>query len=63
MNRRKKLEDSRHLCRFSQSIKEEISFIQEKTQLAASKEVGKDLVGLTRLQKKHQVINSIFFLV
>ncbi len=54
--KKKRLEESRDFHTFSQSVKEENVFIEEKAQLAASKEVGKNLISLTRLQKKLQVI-------
>ena len=53
--RRKRLEEYRDFNLFKETVKKENAFIQEKAQLAASREVGKDLVSLTRLQTKLQV--------
>lgn len=50
-----KLEESRRLHAFYQEWEEEDMFIKEKEREAVSKEVGKDLVSLTRLLKKHEV--------
>jgi hypothetical protein len=55
-----KLEDSRRLHAFCQEWEEEDIFIKEKEREAVSKEVGKDLVSLTRLLKKHEV-QTFFF--
>lgn len=53
--RKLKLEGSRRLHTFYQEWEEEDMFIKEKEREAVSKEVGRDLVSLTRLLKKHEV--------
>ena len=53
--RKLKLEDSRRLHAFYQEWEEEDLFIKEKEREAVSKDVGRDLVSLTRLLKKHEV--------
>eukprot|EP00794_Sanderia_malayensis_P017761 gene17761-19534_t len=59
--KKKKLEESRDFHTFVQTVQEEIAFIEEKAQLAATKEVGKNLVALTRLQKKLQQVCDVPF--
>ena len=49
------MHESRNLHLFKEAVKKESAFIQDKSQLAASKEVGKDFISFIRLQKKLQV--------
>ena len=53
--RRARLEDSLRLYKFFGDVEEEEIFIKEGEQLMSSKEVGKDLISLTRLQQRHEV--------
>lgn len=53
--RKLKLKESRRLHAFYQEWEEEDIFIKEKEREAVSKDVGRDLVSLTRLLKKHEV--------
>lgn len=55
--RRVRLEDSLKLYKFFGDMEEEEMFVKETENVLASKEVGKDLISLTRLQQKHKVSN------
>ena len=55
-SKRKALQESRCFHLFKEAVKKESIFIQDKSQLAASREVGKDFVSFIRLQKKLQVL-------
>ena len=57
--RKLKLEASRCLHAFYQEWEEADIFIKEKEREAVSKDVGRDLVSLTRLLKKHEVCKEI----
>ena len=61
--KRKALEEARAFHAFKEIVKKESVFIQDKMQLAASREVGKDFVSFIRLQKKLQVWLSLFYLL
>ena len=61
-DRKTKLEQSRRLHTFYQEWEEEDIFFKEKEREAVSKDVGKDLVSLTRLFKKHEVFFSTLLL-
>ena len=53
--RRARLEDSLRLYKFFGDMEEEEMFVKETEKVLSSKEVGKDLISLTRLQQKHKV--------
>ena len=53
--RRARLEDSLRLYKFFGDMEEEEMFVKETENVLSSKEVGKDLISLTRLQQKHKV--------
>ena len=53
--RNSRLEDALRLYKFFGDVEEEEIFIKEAEKLMASKEVGKDLTSLTRLQQRHEV--------
>jgi len=59
-SKRKALQESRSFHLFKEAVKKECVFIQDKSQLAASREVGKDFVSFIRLQKKLQVLFSLY---
>lgn len=54
--RRENLEDSLLLHQFNRDVEDELSWICEKEPLAASTDLGNNLVTVQNLQKKHQVI-------
>ncbi|EDO49576.1 predicted protein [Nematostella vectensis] len=56
--RRARLEDSLELYTFFEDVEEEDIFIKETDKLAASKEVGRDLASLTRLQQRHEALEA-----
>lgn len=53
--RRGRLEDSLRLYKFFGDMEEEEMFVKETEKVLSSKDVGKDLISLTRLQQKHKV--------
>ena len=53
--RRARLEDSLKLYKFFGDMEEEEMFVKETENVLGSKDVGKDLISLTRLQEKHKV--------
>jgi len=53
--RRARLEDSLKLYKLFGDIEEEEMFMRETENVLGSKDVGKDLISLTRLQQKHKV--------
>ena len=53
--RRENLEDSLLLHQFNRDVEDELSWISEKEPLAASSDLGNNLVTVQNLQKKHQV--------
>ena len=59
-DRRARLENSLKLHKFFQDVEEEEVFVKEAEQLLSSKDVGKDLVSLTRLQQNHEVFRTPF---
>ena len=53
--RRARLEDSLRLYKFFGDMEEEEMFVKETEKVLSSKDVGNDLISLTRLQQKHKV--------
>lgn len=53
--RRARLEDSLRLYKFFGDMEEEDMFVKETEKVLSSKDVGNDLISLTRLQQKHKV--------
>ena len=62
-SKRKALQESRGFHLFKEAVKKESIFIQDKSQLAASREVGKDFVSFIRLQKKLQVLFNFVVII
>lgn len=59
--RRENLEDSLLLHQFNRDVEDELSWISEKEPLAASSDLGNNLVTVQNLQKKHQVCSYSLF--
>lgn len=57
--RRARLEDSLRLYKFFGDMEEEEMFVKETEKVLSSKDVGNDLISLTRLQQKHKVRDSL----
>lgn len=56
--RRARLEDSLRLYKFFGDMEEEEMFVKETEKVLSSKDVGNDLISLTRLQQKHKVSDA-----
>ncbi|XP_035225862.1 spectrin beta chain, non-erythrocytic 1-like isoform X1 [Stegodyphus dumicola] len=56
--RRENLEDSLLLHQFNRDVEDELSWISEKEPLAASTDLGNNLVTVQNLQKKHQALEA-----
>ncbi|XP_071037774.1 spectrin beta chain [Parasteatoda tepidariorum] len=56
--RRENLEDSLLLHQFNRDVEDELSWICEKEPLAASADLGNNLVTVQNLQKKHQALEA-----
>ncbi|GIY06493.1 hypothetical protein CDAR_514752 [Caerostris darwini] len=56
--RRENLEDSLLLHQFNRDVEDELSWIYEKEPLAASTDLGNNLVTVQNLQKKHQALEA-----
>ena len=56
--RRARLEDSLRLYKFFGDMEEEEMFVKETEKVLSSKDVGNDLISLTRLQQKHKVSDT-----
>ncbi|KAK2560477.1 Spectrin beta chain [Acropora cervicornis] len=56
--RRARLEDSLKLYKFFGDMEEEEMFMRETENVLGSKDVGKDLISLTRLQQKHKAMEA-----
>ncbi|XP_068689103.1 spectrin beta chain-like isoform X1 [Montipora foliosa] len=56
--RRARLEDSLKLYKFFGDMEEEEMFVRETENVLSSKDVGKDLISLTRLQQKHKAMEA-----
>lgn len=61
--RRDNLEDALQLYQFYRDVQDEMSWIQEKQPIAASKDLGRNLTAVQNLQKKHQVSLAILVFV
>ncbi len=53
--RKQKLDDARLLHQFYRDVADELSWIQEKQPMASSADLGKNLIAVQNLHKKHQV--------
>ncbi|XP_054722410.1 spectrin beta chain, non-erythrocytic 5-like [Uloborus diversus] len=56
--RRENLEDSLLLHQFNRDVEDELSWMSEKEPLAASTDLGNNLVTVQNLQKKHQALEA-----
>ncbi|XP_015749829.1 PREDICTED: spectrin alpha chain, non-erythrocytic 1-like isoform X1 [Acropora digitifera] len=56
--RRARLEDSLKLYKFFGDMEEEEMFMRETENVLGSKDVGNDLISLTRLQQKHKAMEA-----
>ncbi|XP_065083239.1 spectrin beta chain, non-erythrocytic 1 isoform X3 [Ochlerotatus camptorhynchus] len=56
--RRENLEDSLQLHQFLRDAEDELSWLNEKEPLAASKDLGNSLTAVQSLQKKHQALEA-----
>ena len=62
VKRQKQLDDAFTLYKFSRDVDDELSWIQEKMNLASSNEYGNSLTAVQNLVKRHQVSDFFFLL-
>ncbi|XP_076800089.1 spectrin alpha chain, non-erythrocytic 1-like isoform X2 [Clavelina lepadiformis] len=56
--RREKLAESRKSKQLFRDIQDELEWIQDKRPIATSTDIGKDLMSVKNLEKKHQIVQS-----